>query len=275
MKISAVAARIRSEDRPVRFVVSRLLKRTRLCNLLVIRRDGYALHFYPTSLSAALWADPKERGVDEMVLAAVLRGGDLFLDVGANVGSLTLKAASLVGPTGYVHSFEANPRTCGYLEANIRLNRVERSVCVHRCALGEVSGVIQFALGRSDDMDHVVDTGGIKVQIRRLDQELHDTKRIALLKVDVEGYEVPVLRGASALLGRTEAVYVESYERQLRRYGYCTQDLLDLLTNHGFTVYRHGDGGWAKVPDDHVSGVCENLLALAAGVSPRELHLVT
>ena len=91
---------------------------------LSVRREGYVLHFFPTSMSAAMWADPDFRVGEERFLRAVLQPGDVVIDVGANVGSTALASAVAVGAEGHVLAVEPHPRIFGYLKANIARNTV-------------------------------------------------------------------------------------------------------------------------------------------------------
>src|SRR5262245_58921880 len=111
------------QKRPIRFLFSKLIQKTPLWKLsqLMIKRDGYRLRFFPTSLSASLWTYPAERHDDEVIIKSLLRPGDIFIDVGANVGTHSLAAATVVG-NGHVYAVEAHPVTFHYLKKNIELN---------------------------------------------------------------------------------------------------------------------------------------------------------
>ncbi len=269
MNLANLMPQLRGERRPIKFLASRLLWRTGACRLLSIPRNGYRIRFYPTSISAALWLNPQDLTHDETVLSQFIRPGDTVVDVGANIGTLTLHAASRVGPSGSVHSFEANPRTYQFLRGNVRLNRLDNTARVHGCALGDAPGLLSFTGGRWDDMAHISENGEIKVEVRRLDDVLGHLPSVSVLKIDVEGFEIPVLRGAKDLLRKTELLYVESFEPQLRRYGFSTAELISVLTDAGFSLYRRSNGKWHSVSQDHVSSTCENLLGVSLGARER------
>lgn len=251
--------RLREEPRPLRFIASRLLWRSGTCRLLGIARDGYRLRFYPTALSATLWLDPHDRAEDEAILRAVLGPGDRYVDVGANIGHLALCAASIVGPRGAVVAFEAHPRTFGFLARNAQANRFAWVRCVHS-ALGEKAGTLQFSNLRSDDQNGVVEVGGDTVAVAPLDQFALGS--IALLKIDVEGFEGPVLQGARQTLASTAAVLFESWETHLAKFGWDTPMLLREFDNAGFRVFEAEAGALRPVAATHRSLHCENLLAL-------------
>jgi hypothetical protein len=114
---------IAEQKHPVRFLFSRLLMRSGLSVLFVIKKEGYKLKFYPSSLSAALWVDSDDRHADERFLKEYLQSGDIVIDVGANIGSLTLAASDIVGESGKVYAVEANPKIFSYLRGNLLLNQ--------------------------------------------------------------------------------------------------------------------------------------------------------
>src|SRR5437667_6236072 len=82
--------KLRRQRKPFRFLASRLLWHSGLCSLFTILCGSYRLRFYPTALSATLWLDPRERCADEGHLRNLLRTDDIVIDVGANIGTMTL-----------------------------------------------------------------------------------------------------------------------------------------------------------------------------------------
>lgn len=233
------------------FFVSRALWATRLSSLLTMKTPrGYKLRFYPSSVSATMWCNPRFFERDEEVLSKNLRAGDVFVDVGANVGALSLTASKIVGLSGRVFSIEAHPTTVKYLRGNVKLNAADNVVVIHAAA-GDHEGSVPFRSIRSDDQNRVV-TSGIDVPLSTLDLLLPKVA-IRLLKIDVEGFELFVLRGAQSVLERTHMIYFESWEEHFRKYGYGTSDVLSFLRDHGFEI---------GVPGNYRSDKNENLLAV-------------
>jgi len=234
-----------------RFFVSRMLWATKCSAFLTFRMpSGHRLRFYPSSVSAMLWCDPHFFAHDEKILQQYLRPGDTFVDVGANIGALSLTAAGIVGEAGRVFSVEAHPRTVDYLRGNIKLNNADNVTIIHAAA-GDHEGVVNFSSGRSDDQNRVAESG-LSVPLRTLDSLIPDVP-VKLLKIDIEGFELFALRGAERLLQRTAMIYFESWESHFSKYGYSTQDVLEFLTQHGFEVGQ---------PENYKSLHCENLLAI-------------
>jgi FkbM family methyltransferase len=249
-------AKLKVQRKPLRFLASRLLWHSGFSGLFTIQCGSFRLRFYPSACSATLWLEPAERLRDGNILRGLLREGDTVVDVGANIGAVTLAAAQFVGPTGLVYSIEAHPRTYKFLMGNIELNQA-RNVTAFNTACGRENGVIAFSDKPSDDQNTVCNDG-LGVPLCRLDELIPKTQSIALLKIDVEGYEKFVLEGAMRLLPKVEFIYFESYEPHFHRFGYRLQDIVHFLENFGFTVFRL-DG--QKVADDYESVQCENLLA--------------
>jgi FkbM family methyltransferase len=151
-------------------------------------------------------------------LAALLPTCDAFVDIGANVGlfSTTLAGLKPLCPHVRFYAFEANPDTF----ARLKQNAVPLGVEAHNMALSDHAGTLSFVSGA---VSHVFTTtehrsaynldGAIELPCQRLDALPIAGDRV-LLKIDVEGQELDVLKGATALFdaGRVRAVYLDGYE---------------------------------------------------------------
>jgi FkbM family methyltransferase len=141
--------------------------------------------------------------------------GDVVADVGANLGYMTSLAAARVGPAGRVLAFEPNPRAYELLERNAARWRdlgTAGEVELRQMALSDAAGEGELFAGASSEFgmavaslgsdEHPPAAGGseaIAVELSRLDA-IEGVERLGLIKVDVEGHEPSVLRGASGLL---------------------------------------------------------------------------
>lgn len=177
---------------------------------------------------------------DMAFLLHVLREGDLFVDIGANVGSYTILASSAIGARGYC--FEPVPSTYDRLMTNIRLNDLEEQVISLNVALGNSKGEIQFSSDQNC-MNHVIADDEITkskiiVNVSTLDEELKDAP--FLMKIDVEGYETPSLEGAENTLKNKElcAVIME-LNGSGSRYGYDESKILSMMSHYGFKTYSY------------------------------------
>lgn len=155
---------------------------------------------------------------------AIPRGRGVVIDAGANVGAYSV-VACLLQPTAVVHAFE--PVTSTYLAAaqNIKLNSLEQKISITRAALGAASErrTIDLTYGGRQGtlMDGFLTEARSgerqEIPVERLDDycAARQIDHVDVLKIDVEGFEVEVLRGASRLLPRTRAVLMEWHSSEL------------------------------------------------------------
>lgn len=148
--------------------------------------------------------DPKLR----RIFQAVLRQGDIVVDVGANHGEYALLAAGLVGGSGGVYAFEPNQVLGSRLRQSIETNELSNvTLFVIAIADASGSGKLRTFPGWSGGTQVTVSTdesGTGEIEIMALDDiaDLRKEPAIRLLKIDVEGMEASVLRGASSLLAK-------------------------------------------------------------------------
>lgn len=176
------------------------------------------------------------------LVTRLLRPGDVFIDAGANIGQFTLAGARCIGGTGRVWSFEASPSTVERLRRNVSLNRYHW-VRVEQVALDEVQGEASFVSfdGTGDGLSSFAPAstaGGTSAVIptQRLDEIVppEDDARVALVKIDVEGAELKLLRGAERVLANSLcAVLIEIEPDHLGRQGATVSEVEALLNRHG------------------------------------------
>jgi len=238
----SVLKQSRQQELPVRYMLAQLLFRLKWNERITFEFQGARFRLFRTGVSQAMFYNPSRwHGARDMrLLRKLVRPGDTIVDIGANVGSHSIPLAKMLGTTGRVYAFEPHPRTFAYLHANAALNCLP-NLHLYNLALGDREGEIAFTDERSDDLNRVLlhGSGSITVPIKRLDsiESLADTA-IHLLKIDVEGYELFVLRGASRTLLRTELIFLEANTRHTQEYGTTVQDLADYLKAQGWTLYR-------------------------------------
>lgn len=181
------------------------------------------------------------------LLERVLRPGDVFVDAGANIGYFTAVAASRVGPAGQVHAFEPVPEYCARVEAFCAANPAY-AVHVQPDALGDAEGTAEVRVTRERNigwntmvpglMNSADARGTHTVRVRRLDAYLAERgiARVALLKVDVEGFELPVLRGMTGHFARGDrpVILCEIAPAAYPLLGSRIADLFELLAGHGY-----------------------------------------
>ncbi|HXQ75997.1 MAG TPA: FkbM family methyltransferase [Acidimicrobiales bacterium] len=182
-------------------------------------------------------------------LQRTLRPGQVFIDVGANIGYFTLLGATLVGPEGTVVGIEAHPRLAELLRRNVIINGYHSYVTTwQRAAWSEttelklhlrqnfasnssVGSIGSDALARLGDTEEIVEVHALP-----LDDLLADIPRVDVIKVDVEGAEVHVFTGLGRTLAANPAVTVmfEWSPAQIEDVGDDPGALIDLLVAQGF-----------------------------------------
>lgn len=137
------------------------------------------------------------------VCNSLLRPGDTVLDVGANCGLVSIYASKLVGPTGHVHAFEPQPDLAELMQKSLGIDGYSQ-VSVHNIALSENDGVMNMHIAANNSgqaslsLQTAVPVKTIQVQVRRTADYLSGLNLgpVRLMKLDVEGHEESVLRGA-------------------------------------------------------------------------------
>lgn len=199
----------------------------------------------------------------------VLRPGQVVLDVGANMGYYTLLAAQGVGEEGEVHSFEPVERTFERLSYNVRLNGL-RNVRLNRLVVSDSPGemVVHVAPESNIGMSSlaVPACGSTRTeQVRALTVNDycadHRIDRVDLLKIDTEGAELQVLRGASEVLRRNPSLRIlaEVHGGNLARFGDSAEGIGSYLQEFGLLPHRITESGpvrVSEVPEDNLVLFC-------------------
>lgn len=173
----------------------------------------------------------------------LLRPGDMMGDVGANVGAYTVLAAKNAGAN--VISIEPVPSTFQHLKNNIELNKISDLANVMNCGAAAENGELKFTK-ELDAVNHVAvsveeksSDNIVKVMVRTLDDIFQNDVPL-LLKIDVEGFEHEVIKGATNLLksDSLKAIIIELNGSGMR-YGFNDVDIHNELMNHGFAPYTY------------------------------------
>ncbi len=194
---------------------------------------------------SSLWAGPNRFAALKAVCAnppdypemlvwqRALRPMDLFIDVGANVGSYTIWAGD-VGAE--VIALEPAQDTFALLVENAALNGY--TIHAIQAAAGASAGTARFTSGR-DDWNHLDAAGGVEVPVVTIDSVIGD--RVAAgMKVDVEGFEIEVLRGCERALSgrRIRLIQLEWNSVSQQAVGADRRPVADLLAKYGYSLYR-------------------------------------
>jgi FkbM family methyltransferase len=213
------------------------------------------LHGYKMRLSLESWSERQTYflgryyDLHTQALAMIcVRSGDTFIDVGGNIGMMTLLGSRLVGATGQVHPFEPNPLEGDRIRRTIEENGIG-NVTLYRVGLADApaeltltviaehSGMGTFAEVGGDEARHVSARYPAKV-VRGDDVLPPQLPGAVTIKIDVEGFECRVLRGLSATLAKYRpAVVTEVIRTHLVRAGNSVEELFDVMASHGYRAY--------------------------------------
>lgn len=175
-----------------------------------------------------------------------LSAGDIFFDIGANIGWFSLLASTIVGPNGHVHAFEPRTPTVDYLRRSVVMNGLESSVTVHELGLDSVNGE-QFLgwvkdtpnPGSSMIMPGASENGLETIPIRLVTMDSLSIPRVNFVKIDVEGAEMRVLEGGTNTLSRERPIVLsEIYPEQLQRVSKASSaDYFGWFLNRGYRAF--------------------------------------
>jgi FkbM family methyltransferase len=169
------------------------------------------------------------------LLLHLLRPDDLFLDVGANLGAYTVLASKVVGARTI--AFEPVPSTVAKLRQQIRIHDLGDRVTVLNAGAGSAQGELPFTTdgGPTNKVSLSPDAAGcVRVPVVRLDDVVPPHHRV-YAKMDVEGYEYEVQRGAARLLESTDLRgLIVDLNDAVRQYGHSNEDVHALITAAGF-----------------------------------------
>ncbi len=216
---------------------------------LTVGRHGYFLNLATDQIGTVLslygeWAEPETR-----LLTALVNAGDVVFDIGAHVGTQTVPLARKVGPSGLVVAFEPQRRLHQILSANIALNGLSNVICLNAAA-GASEGYVDmpeqnYAQGGNFGAVSLIGTEIrptaelLSVPVRRIDDFTNGFERCALIKIDVEGMEEPVLRGASSLINRTRP-FIYSEAASPHNFNLLKQ----VAVEHGYRMHWHCFAGY-------------------------------
>ncbi|MCK0128685.1 FkbM family methyltransferase [Erythrobacter sp. F6033] len=181
---------------------------------------------------------------DEMAFVLhFLREDDLFLDIGANIGTYTVLASGAVGAR--TMTFEPIPETFSKLERNVAANGIETQTQRHNIGLGAEDGTLKFTAD-NDTMNHVVSAeeakrvATIDVPVRRAD-DIVGSESPSLAKIDVEGWEANVLRGMTRTLANPSlaAIVMETNDSADRYDDDAQDEAAEIVTGAGFVPHSY------------------------------------
>lgn len=180
--------------------------------------------------------------ITRLLLGGSIPSGGAYIDVGANIGYFTVLLSRLAGNGGIVRAFEPEPGNYALLKRNIDDNGCG-NVKLFNCALGEKEDVLPLGLYKASNRGrHSLlknfGRGTVSVPVKRLDALVDGDAPIAFMKVDVEGFELPVLRGAERLLPQVQNLVIEFSPGLMAEARLDVAELVALLERHFSRCYK-------------------------------------
>jgi FkbM family methyltransferase len=233
----------------------------KLYQRLILHRGVHQANLMGYDIRFAVQSPYEIERIDDMAMEAefiaqivnAVRPGDVFLDVGANIGIISLLVAARGAAGGViVHSFEPEPRNAAELRRSIALNHLENRVIVHELGLGDRAGDVGLHVsGPTGEGRHSIlfarpGSQRIRIPIDTADQVV---ARLGcaptMVKIDVEGAELLVLKGMSRLLqlGSVRDLFIEVHCSALEASGHSPTNVRELLSELGYVPVRSSPRG--------------------------------
>lgn len=177
-----------------------------------------------------------------VAIKALIKPNSIFVDIGANKGDFSLLAAMILGEGGTVIAIEPEPRNMEWIERSVIRNGYG-NIALHQLAVSDSNGSAKLYLGSKSGWHTLLhgqidrDKGELEVETRKLDDILHaeSSDRPCMIKIDVEGAELAVLRGAANVLSSFKdiALLVDIHPD----LGVDPERVCSLLRDFGFEMY--------------------------------------
>lgn len=195
-----------------------------------------------------------------------IKEDDICFDVGGNVGYFSMLMADKARK-GAVHVFEPIKLNASLLDASVALNQFT-NVTVNQCAVGARTGTVNFAQSADSAYSSMEDTHckpldrNVTVPLTTLDAYMseHGVPRIDVMKVDVEGAEFEVIKGAAGVFespDRPRVVMLELYGKWLERFNATVHDVLTAMRGYGYQpFYTTSQGQLSQFMAEHIDQFC-------------------
>lgn len=220
----------------------------------VVLTDAYDMRFvlyeWELDLVDELLSKAYDR-TDFRCIDKLLGLGGTAVDVGANVGAHSIMMSRRVGPGGRVIAFEPVPATAWQMREHLALNKVE-NVQLFEAAISDAPGTVEMNIfdqrhaawnsRGASVINGISPVDCVTVRAKSLDEVMREcgVERVNLLKIDVEGYELDALRGATGLFGSGAVDYLcfEVSQTPLKASGHEVIELFELLASFGYRCYK-------------------------------------
>lgn len=170
--------------------------------------------------------------------------GNTIIDVGANMGETIMNFSNIVGTKGEVYGFEPDRINHERCTDNLKLNNF-KNIILNNVGLGDVPGQFKIRVdtpsnrGGNRISNSTDDTNTEIINVITLDDYVNNNKlhRVNLIKIDVEGFELNVLKGAIKTLNQYKPIlFIELDDTNLNQQNHTAQELVSFLMNIGYKI---------------------------------------
>lgn len=197
------------------------------------------------SIGVSVIAEGRYEAMFERSLLAIGQESLLFLDIGANAGFYSLALAKSF-PRSRILAFEPNPKIAGILSKNIELNALGEQISIEGRALSDQSGHANFFVpaftgsgGGSLKNLHPEEGSPETFVVELVQLDSFNLSGIDLMKIDVEGNELSVLRGAlDSIQDSKPTIFIELLRKWMGPFGSHPQEVVNLLVQFGYQTYE-------------------------------------
>lgn len=245
------------------------------------------MHGYEMPIDLASWSNRQTYFLgryydsqNQLAIKALVAPGDTVIDIGGNEGMISLMAAHVVGPRGKVITFEPNPRPRAKMQETLRRNRIDW-VDLRATGISDAPAVLTLSIPRINSGEGTFgqsaydaeDTIAIEVAVSVGDRELADEVP-RFIKIDVEGFELHVLRGLRETLARTKPIVtIEIISQHLAHAGTTAAEVAAELLGAGYQGWKMGycgRGGSLRVKLEAMDSFADDVWADFLWVHPED-----
>lgn len=191
---------------------------------------------------------------DMKFMIKIINKNDIFVDVGAGIGDYSIIAASIIDK-GKVYAFEPDQRARKIFIENITLNKMKNKIQVEGQIVSDKEGHEYFKSEKQSEISHIsLSDRGTSIKSLTLDKYLkkYNIKRIKLIKIDVEGAELKVLKGLENII-TTHAIdsLIVEVNKNSKKYGFSRNDLINFFESHDYEIFYYDKlGRFIKISKD-------------------------
>jgi len=176
------------------------------------------------------------------VMQSLIKPGSIVIDVGASYGDEVIEMSDLVGPNGTVYAIEPNPIAFPALQRTVALNGLKNVVCINK-AVGTKNGYVDFDNSREIVSNNYAPPGQDNaiacISLDSLWEEEISPKKVSLIKIDTDGFEIEVLKGAEDILSHnTDCEIISEYLPHLDYSGFKGKDTLHQFQKMGLGIHK-------------------------------------